>query len=84
MSRAIIGTLVRLVGGFLRWYWKQSATGMVIAALLVLLAANYLGKLLGLPESVRGEATTTLGIGLLLLAAAAYFGRAFGGKPRKR
>lgn len=84
MSRAIIGTSARLVGGFLRWYWKQSAAGMVIAVVLVLLAANYLGMLLGLSESLRSEATTTLGIGLLLLAAAAYFGRAVGGKPRKR
>lgn len=81
---SLMSGLGRLLRGFLGWYWKQSVAGMVMAAVAIVIAANFLLAHLGLSGASRSEVTTVIGMGLLLTAVCACFWRAFTGGPRKR
>jgi hypothetical protein len=57
---------------------------MIVATAIILIVTNYLLAQLGMPSTDRSEVTTTLGLVLLVIAAAAYFWRALTGTPKKR
>ncbi len=76
---SVVSVMGRAIRGFLRWYWKQAAAGMIVVAAIIPVAANYLLAQLGLSQANRAEVTTTLRLGLLVMAAAAYFWRGAAG-----